>query len=118
MIIWAVVLARSGSKRFINKNIHYFNGKPLLVNSIEFAKKLSYVDKFLLSTDSKDYAAIGESYGAQTPFLRPDSLANDESISSDAIIHAIDFFHAKNDVYDSQLTLPPSSPLTQSPSSS
>jgi len=58
MKIWAVVPARSGSKRFINKNIHYFNGKPLLADSIEFAKKLSYVDKVLLSTDSKAYADI------------------------------------------------------------
>tara|TARA_X000000368_G_C22575734_1_gene512751 strand:- start:49 stop:372 length:324 start_codon:yes stop_codon:yes gene_type:complete len=85
MIIWAVVLARSGSKRFINKNIHYFNGKPLLVNSIEFAKKLSYVDKFLLSTDSKSYADIGIQYGATIPFLRSKKSSSEESMEEDVL---------------------------------
>ena len=36
----------------------------MLAHSIEFAKKLSYVDKILLSTDSKAYADIGIKYGA------------------------------------------------------
>ena len=85
MKIWAVVPARSGSKRFKNKNIHYFKGKPLLAHSIEFAKKLSYVDKVLLSTDSKAYADIGIQYGAIIPFLRSTMSSSDDSMEEDVL---------------------------------
>lgn len=50
-ILWAIIPARSGSVGLKNKNITSFLGKPLLAHSINFAKKLKFVDKVLLSTD-------------------------------------------------------------------
>ena len=50
--LWAIVPARSGSKGLKNKNINKFLGKPLLAHSINFAKKLKFVDKILLSGNS------------------------------------------------------------------
>ena len=85
MKVWAVIPARSGSKRFKNKNIHIFKGKPLLAHSIEFAKKLSYVDEILLSTDSKAYADIGIKYGASIPFLRSKKSSSDDSMEEDVL---------------------------------
>jgi len=111
--ILSVILARKNSKGLPDKNIKSFGGHPLLSWPINASLNSKYIDTTVLSTDSKDYAAIGESYGALTPFLRPDSLANDESISSDAIIHAIDFFHSKKDMYDYVILLEPTSPLTE-----
>ena len=40
----AVILARSGSKGFVDKNIMTLNGSRLFSHSIRFAKKLSFVD--------------------------------------------------------------------------
>ena len=53
-ITWAVVPARSGSKGIKHKNIIPFFKKPLLAHSINFAKKLNFIDKIILSTDLKN----------------------------------------------------------------
>ena len=53
---WAIIPARSGSKGI--KNIIPFIDIPLLVHSINFAKKLKFIDKIILSTDSKKYQKV------------------------------------------------------------
>ena len=82
---WAIIPARSGSKGFKHKNIANFLGKPLLVHSINFAKKLKFIDKILLSTDSKKYKIIGEKYGAEVPFLRSKNASNSNSMEEDVL---------------------------------
>ena len=57
-LTYAIVPSRSGSKRFKNKNIYNFLNKPLFFHSINFAKKLSFVDKIIFSTDSEKYIKI------------------------------------------------------------
>ena len=61
-ITWAIIPARSGSKGLKNKNIKIFLKKPLLVHSINFGKKLNFIDKVFLSTDSSLYKKIGKKY--------------------------------------------------------
>ena len=65
---WAIIPARSGSKGLKNKNIKPFLGIPLLVHSINFAKKLKFINKIILSTDSNKYKQIGIKNGAEVPF--------------------------------------------------
>ena len=84
-ITWAVVPARSGSKGFKHKNISNFLGKPLMVHSINFAKKLKFVDKILLSTDSEKYKKIGEKNGALVPFLRSINASKSNSMEEDVL---------------------------------
>ena len=66
--IIALIPARSGSERLKNKNILNFFGHPLLAYTIYSAKKSNLFDKILVSTDSKKYAEIAKSYGAEVPF--------------------------------------------------
>ena len=73
------IFARSGSKGLKNKNIKIFNGKPLIYWTIKQAKKLKYVDEIILSTDNKKIADIGVKYGAKVYFLRPKTLAKDNT---------------------------------------
>ena len=44
-----IIPARSGSKEIKNKNIKKFKKKPLIFYTIDFAKKLSFVDKLFLA---------------------------------------------------------------------
>ena len=111
--ILSVILARKNSKGLPDKNIRKLNGSPLLSWPINASIRSKYIDTTVLSTDSIEYADIGRSFGALTPFLRPDYLADDKSLSCDAVIHAINFFHDKNDTYDYVLLLEPTSPLTE-----
>ena len=70
MKIYAIVPARSGSRGLPDKNIKVLAGKPLIAYSIDFAKRLG-VDRIFCSTDSKEYACIAKTHGAEVPFLRP-----------------------------------------------
>lgn len=83
--LWAIIPARSGSIGLKNKNITSFLGKPLLAHSINFAKKLKFIDKILLSTDSKKYKEIGIKYGAEVPFLRSKKASQSNSMEEDVL---------------------------------
>lgn len=96
MNILAVIPARSGSKSVPNKNIKLINGKPMLAYSIEHAKKSKYINRIILSTDSKEYANIGEKYGAEVPFIRPMEYATDTALDIDVFYHCLTFLKDKN----------------------
>ena len=83
--LWAVVPARSGSKGFPDKNIALLQDVPLLAHSIAFARKLSFVSRIVLSTDSEEYARLGREYGADTPFLRRPAAAADAAMEEDVL---------------------------------
>lgn len=82
---WAIIPARSGSKGLKNKNIKLFLNKPLIVHSIKFAKKLSFIDKIFLSTDSSFYRTIGKKNGADVPFLRSKKASKSNSMEEDVL---------------------------------
>tara|TARA_B100000315_G_scaffold189527_1_gene179388 strand:- start:1512 stop:2234 length:723 start_codon:yes stop_codon:yes gene_type:complete len=88
----AFVPARSGSKGLINKNIKLLNGHPLLAYSVRAACLTKGIGRVVVSTDSEEYASIARKYGAETPFLRPKELAQDDSTDLDWICHALDWF--------------------------
>jgi len=84
-VIWAIIPARSGSKGLKDKNITKFLGKPLLEHSINFAKKLKFIDKIILSTDSRKYKKIGLKSGAEVPFLRSKKASRSNSMEEDVL---------------------------------
>ncbi len=85
----AVIPARGGSKRIPRKNIRLFAGKPIISYSIEAAKKSGLFNRIIVSTDDNDIAAVAESFGAETPFRRPEELANDFADTNAVMKHAI-----------------------------
>lgn len=92
----AIIPAKSGSKGCKNKNIKLLNGKPLMAYSIETAKELDIITDIILSTDSLEYAKIGEAYGARIPFLRPARLSKSESTDLDFFKHAIFMLYSES----------------------
>lgn len=84
----AIIPARGGSKRIPRKNIIDFNGKPMIVWSIEAALKSECFDKVLVSTDSEEIAVVSIAAGASVPFMRQEN-ADDTSSSSMATISAL-----------------------------
>lgn len=109
----AIIPARSGSKELSDKNIKDLLGKPLVAWSINEAVKSKFIDKLIVSTDSKKYRAIAQRYGANVPFIRPKKLATDKSPSFDLIKHAIDFFNDCQESFDYVILLQPTSPLRE-----
>lgn len=87
--VLAIIPARAGSKRIQNKNIRDFCGKPLLARAIEQAKKINFVNRIIVDTDSSKIAVLAKKYGAEVPFLRPAALAQDKSKVVDSVIHLL-----------------------------
>ena len=95
--ILGLIGARSGSKGVPDKNIKDFNGKPLLGNIIEKAKNSKFINRLIVSTDSKNYSEIAQFYGAEVPCLRPKSLAEDFSPEIDFVKHMVNFLKNEED---------------------
>ena len=87
MDVFALVTARSGSKGIPDKNLKQLGNHSLLEWSIKSTLKSSQVTKVFLSTDSVEYAKLGESFGAIVPFLRPAELASDTAVDLDVFKH-------------------------------
>jgi CMP-N-acetylneuraminic acid synthetase len=90
MTTYAIIPARSGSKGIHEKNIRHLNGIPLIGYSIAFARKLQ-VDRVFCSTDSRHFADVAISLGAEVPFLRSDFAASDTAMEE----HVLEDLYAK-----------------------
>jgi len=109
--ILALVPARGGSKRLPGKNLRVLAGKPLIAWSIQVAKGINEVCDILVSTDCTAIADVARGVGALVPWLRPESLANDEATSVDVCRHAVDWYESTRGPLDGLLLLQPTSPL-------
>ena len=88
--IVGLIPARAGSKRVPNKNVLQLQGHPLLAYTISAALDSGVFEKVIVSTDSDEYAQIALHYGAEVPFLRPNSLAQDSSADIGWVAHALE----------------------------
>ncbi|WP_299702419.1 acylneuraminate cytidylyltransferase family protein [uncultured Pontibacter sp.] len=111
----AIIPARGGSKGLPNKNIKPLLSKPLIAYTIEAALKAESVNDVIVSTDSEEIAAIAKQYGASIPFLRPSSLATDESIAIDTYLYTINRLQEESSVeLENIMVLLPTCPLRNS----
>lgn len=85
----AIIPARGGSKRIPRKNIRMFAGKPMIAHSIEAALASGLFGRVIVSTDDPEIADVSLQYGAEVPFLRPQSLADDFTGTGAVVKHAI-----------------------------
>jgi len=95
--ILAIIPAREGSKTVPRKNIQPLAG---------------HLSRVIVSTDDEEIAEISRAYGAEVPFLRPTSLAQDETVDLPVFKHALEWL-AENEAYQPEIVvqLRPTSPL-------
>lgn len=112
--VLAIIPARGGSKGLPGKNIRELCGKPLIVWSIEKAKKSRHLDVILVTTDSPEIAEVARRSGAAVPFLRPAELATDNASGYDVIRHALSHYRTvEGREFDYTVLLEPTSPLRE-----
>jgi N-acylneuraminate cytidylyltransferase/CMP-N,N'-diacetyllegionaminic acid synthase len=111
--VLAIIPARGGSKGLPGKNIMELCGKPLIGWPIEAALRSKYIDRVVVTTDDEAIALVAKREGAEVPFMRPQQYATDESPSSEAILHALEYCESESN-YDYIVLLEPTSPLTES----
>ena len=64
-----VIPARAGSKRLPNKNFKTFLNAPLYEWSVNFAKKLDWIETIVLSTDEINLSPPSEVVFVERPFF-------------------------------------------------
>lgn len=110
--VLAIIIARGGSKSIPRKNVLPFRGKPLVAWPIELAKSVKRIERVIVSTDDDEIMAIAEKYGAEIPFKRPASLAQDETETLPVLRHALQYLAEKeNYKRDIVALFYPTSPL-------
>ena len=107
----AIIPARGGSKGIHRKNIVMIGNIPLIGFTIMAAKKSKYLSKVIVSTDDQEIMEISNKYGAETPFLRPDSISCDKTRMIEVLKHSLIFLKQSNTKIDAIVLLQPTSPL-------
>ena len=107
-----LICARGGSKGIPFKNIRDLGGQPLIAWSIETANRCRFIDRIVVSTDSERIADVARYFGADVPFMRPATLAGDNSPEWPVWQHALREIE-KSDYFepDYLIVLPPTSPF-------
>ncbi|MGM0462875.1 MAG: cytidylyltransferase domain-containing protein [Fibrobacterota bacterium] len=106
----AFIPARGGSKGVPGKNIRPFLGQPLIVHSIDVARRTEGIDDVWVSTDDDEIARISAEAGARV-LTRPAELAGDTASTESAIAHAFTYFADRGLRYDRMVLLQATSPL-------
>lgn len=106
-----VIPARGGSKGIPHKNIKKLGGRPLISYSIDVAKQLAPAHEICVTTDDEAIAALAAQSGVPVPFMRPDELATDHVGTYEVLLHALDFYVSRNQIFDAIVLLQPTSPF-------
>lgn len=86
----AIIPARGGSKGLPGKNVRPLAGIPLICHSVKAALEAETISRVIISTDDEQIAAAAKEYGAEVPFMRPEELAQDDSMVMDAYLYTAD----------------------------
>lgn len=110
--VLVLIPARGGSKGIPRKNIRDFAGYPLIAYSILAGKRARSVSRVIVTTDDEEIAEISRKWGAETPFLRPTALAQDQTLDLPVMQHALAWLK-ENEQYTPGIVvwLRPTSPI-------
>jgi CMP-N-acetylneuraminic acid synthetase len=106
-----LIPAKGGSIRLARKNVVLLGGKPLLAWAVEAALQCKLMTKVIVSTEDEQIAAAARSFGAETPFMRPEHLACDPAGVVDVALHAIAEMRRQGEEYDTLVILLPTCPF-------
>jgi len=109
--ILALICARGGSKGISNKNLKSISGKPLIAWTIDVAKQCKFIDKVVVSTDSKAIASTAKKYGAEIPVMRPSKFSGDKISKLPSLRHMISWYEKNGLFFDIIIDLDPTNPL-------
>jgi N-acylneuraminate cytidylyltransferase len=102
--ILALIPARGGSKGLPGKNIRSVLGHPLLAYTVAAAKASRLISRTICSTDNAAIASAARQAGAETPFMRPAELAQDETPDWPVFEHALAWLE-KNEKWKADLVV-------------
>lgn len=109
--VLGIIPARGGSKGVPRKNLRKLAGKPLLEYTAEAALASTRLSRIILTTEDHEIAEAGRQCGIEVPFMRPESLARDDTPMLPVIRHAVKKLEDSGDRFDAICLLQPTNPL-------
>ena len=106
-----IITARENSKRLKRKNLRQILRKPLIFFTINSAKNSNFLDRLIISSESKNILKVAKKFNCEIPFIRPKHLSKDNVGATEVVYHAITAIKKK---YDYVVLLQPTSPLRDS----
>ena len=103
-----IIPARGNSKRLLNKNIKLLGGIPLMVHSINYAKRHGFIDAIYVSTDNEDIKQIALRNGVLV-IDRPKELSGDLEPTVTVLKHVLETI--KDHDVENIVLLQPTNPL-------
>ena len=112
MDILGLIPARGGSKSIPHKNIVPLLGRPLLAYTCEAAPASARLSRVIISTDDPHIAQLAREHGLEVPFMRPQELAQDDTLALPVVQHAVRWLEVSEGYKpDAVMILQPTSPL-------
>jgi CMP-N,N'-diacetyllegionaminic acid synthase len=84
-----IILARSGSKGILGKNLVDLCGQPLIYWTIKFAQLSDQITDIVISSDSSEILNIAKDIGVSEAIMRPKHLARDLATDIEAFSHVL-----------------------------
>tara|TARA_E500000331_G_C17271873_1_gene719642 strand:- start:5917 stop:6603 length:687 start_codon:yes stop_codon:yes gene_type:complete len=109
--IIALIIAKKNSKRLSKKNFRKIKNISITERTIKIAKTCKYLDKIMLSSDSKELIQIANKHKISAPFIRPAYLCKSKVKPWPVIKHSINYLSQLKEKYDFMLLLQPTSAL-------
>lgn len=107
----ALIPARSGSRRIVDKNVKRLGEHPAIAYTISSAQQSGVFGAVVVSTDSARYADIARYYGASVPFLRPPAMAGELSPDIEWVEYTLRRLRDEGQPFDCFSILRPTSPF-------
>jgi CMP-N-acetylneuraminic acid synthetase len=111
MKILGFIPARAGSKGVPGKNIKILGAKPLIQYTLEAAQQSKFLSKSIVSTESETIKDCVVALGGYVPFMRPASLALDNTPTLPVIQHALNFYLEQGESFDAVCLLQVTNPF-------
>lgn len=109
-LIFSIIPARGGSKRFPGKNIAYLDHRPLINYSIEYSLKEKLISKTFVSTDNISIAEISKQAGAIV-LDRPSIFSQDDTPTADVVGYHCKEWEERGILPDWVILLQPTNPF-------
>lgn len=107
----AIVPARGGSKRILNKNVRDFCGKPMITYVLEAARASGLFQTVHVSTESQSIRDVASEFGFPPDFPRPDELSDDHTPIMPVLRYVTEEYAKRGQVFDEVWLLMACAPL-------
>ncbi len=109
--VLGVIPARGGSKGIRGKNLTPVGGRPLLAYTADAVRESRRLSRTIVTTDDETIAQAARDLQLEVPFMRPATLAGDDTPMLPVLQHAISTMRACGFDADIVVLLQPTSPL-------